>query len=92
MASTLVPLGARVIVSQIQTESKTSSGLIMVSQNQQQDTIVRGTIISAGPDATGLYPGLTVLFNKFAAQNLGLTREGEAILNASEILAVENNL
>jgi len=63
------PLGNRVVVKPILIkEERTKSGIILEAQPQEMP--MQGTVIAIGPTVEGIKPGDTVLFPKFAGDDV----------------------
>lgn len=91
----LKPLSDRVIIKQDEAEETTASGLILTSSSKEKPQ--RGTIIAAGEgkraDDGSLIPmpvaeGDTVVYGKYAGQEIRIDGEDYIICRADDIIAV----
>lgn len=62
------PLHDRVIVSNVQTETKTSGGIILTETDRSKP--VKGTVVSIGPICEHVKEGDTVLFHIYSTIEL----------------------
>ena len=91
----LKPLSDRVIIKQDEAEETTASGLILTSNSKEKPQ--RGTVIAAGEgkraDDGSLIPmpvaeGDTVVYGKYAGQEIRIDGEDDIICRAADIIAV----
>lgn len=91
----LKPLSDRVIIKQDEAEETTASGLILTSNSKEKPQ--RGTVIAAGEgkraDDGSLIPmpvaeGDTVVYGKYAGQEIRIDGEDYIICRADDIIAV----
>ena len=91
----LKPLSDRVIIKQDEAEETTASGLILTSSSKEKPQ--RGKIVAAGEgkraDDGSLIPrpvavGDTVVYGKYAGQEITVEGEEFVILRADDIIAV----
>ena len=91
----LKPLSDRVIIKQDEAEETTASGLILTSSSKEKPQ--RGTVIAAGEgkraDDGSLIPmpvaeGDTVVYGKYAGQEIRIDGEDYIICRADDIIAV----
>lgn len=92
----LKPLSDRVIIKQDEAEETTASGLILTSNSKEKPQ--RGTVIAAGEgkraDDGSLIPmpvaeGDTVVYGKYAGQEIRIDGEDYIICRADDIIAVD---
>ena len=91
----LKPLSDRVIIKQDEAEETTASGLILTSSSKEKPQ--RGTVIAVGEgkraDDGSLIPmpvseGDTVVYGKYAGQEIHVEGEDYIICRADDIIAV----
>jgi chaperonin GroES len=98
MATSLKPLGDRVVVKPRAKEEMTKSGIVLpdtASEKPQQ-----GTVLSAGPGrlldsgqriAMEVKPGDEVLFAKYAGTEVKLDGEDYLVIRETDLLAIIGN-
>ena len=95
MASTLKPLGDRVVVKVRGKEETTASGIVLPDTSTEKPQ--EGTVLSVGPGrvldngnrvALDVKDGDTVLFAKYSGTEVKLEGEDYLVLRESDILAV----
>jgi chaperonin GroES len=98
MATTLKPLGDRVVVKPKPKEEQTKSGIVLPDTATEKPQ--QGTVLSAGPGRlldTGkrvemdVKPGDEVLFAKYAGTEVKLDGEEYMVIRESDLLAVVSN-
>ena len=94
-ATTLRPLGDRVVIQPTPREEMTKSGIVLPDTAKERPQ--EGTILSVGPGRTlddgkrepmEVSPGEKVLFQKYAGTEFKLDEEDLLILSQKDILAV----
>ncbi len=97
MAKKLVPLGDNVIVSPLQEELTTASGIV-IPDTASKEKPMRGTIISVGPGkrddqgnvhAPDVKEGDVVVFTKYAPTEIKIEGQELYVLNLDSLLAIE---
>lgn len=95
MAIKLRPLADRVIVKQVEAETKTASGILLPDTAKEKPT--RGKVISVGPGRLddkgkameiGLRTGDHVIYGKYSGTEVEVEGEKFVILRETEILGV----
>jgi chaperonin GroES len=81
--STLRPLHDRVIVKRLEEERVSAGGIVIPDSATEKPT--RGKVVAAG---TGLMAGDTVLFGKYAGQEIKIDGEDLVFLKEDDIVAV----
>jgi chaperonin GroES len=86
----ITPLHDRVIVKPAAAEEKTAGGIIIPDTAKEKPQ--RGTVIAAGPgkkdEPMTVKAGDTVLYSKYAGQEIPVDGEDYLIMRESDILAV----
>ena len=84
------PLADRVVVSPLEAETKTASGIIIPDTAQEKPQ--KGTIVAGGPgkkdDPITVKVGNTVLYGKYAGTELRLDGTDYLIMRERDILAI----
>jgi len=79
------PLGERVLIEQIEAETKTASGLIIPDSAQEKP--LQAKVVAIGEEVKTLKEGDTVLYAKFTGTELNLDNKNYLMLEVSDILA-----
>jgi chaperonin GroES len=86
----ITPLHDRVIVKPAAAEEKTAGGIIIPDTAKEKPQ--RGTVIAAGPgkkdEPMTVKAGDTVLYSKYAGQEIPVAGEDYLIMRESDILAI----
>lgn len=96
---TIVPLGNRVVVKLIKQKNTSASGIILSTEDKNEQSIGQIIALGKGADVDGevelkdldLSVGDTVLFGKYAGEEVKDESDSETvfkILNAKDILAI----
>ena len=91
---TLVPLGDRVVLKQVEAEETTKSGIVLPGQAQekpQQGTVVAvgsGEIVDGKKVPLDVKEGDEVIYSKYAGSEVKVGEEEFLILKQSDILAI----
>ena len=89
------PLDDRIIIKQVEAETKTSGGIVLPDSAQEKPQ--RGTVVSVGPGkmldsgsrgAVGVKKGDEIFYGKYAGTNVTVDGTEYVILRESDILAV----
>jgi chaperonin GroES len=84
------PLHDRVIVKPAAAEEKTAGGIIIPDTAQEKP--MRGTVVAAGPGKTDepmtVKAGDTVLYGKYAGQDIEVNGDKVLIMRESDILGI----
>ena len=80
------PLGTRVLVEQVDAETKTASGLIIPDSAKEKP--LHATVLAIGNDVEQLKVGDTIIYGKFIGTELNFDGKDYLMLEQSEILAV----
>ena len=80
------PLGTRVLVEQIEAETKTASGLIIPDSAKEKP--LQAKVLAIGSDVDQIKVGETVIYGKFIGTELNFDGNDYLMLEQSEILAV----
>ncbi len=91
------PLFDRIVIQQVETETKTSSGLVLPESAQEKPQMAK--VLAVGPGGTidgkeivmQIKVGDTVLYNKYAGSDFKLDGEEVTILKQSDVLAIVEN-
>ena len=79
------PLGERVLIEQIEAETKTASGLIIPDSAQEKP--LQAKVVAIGEEVKTLKEGDTVLYAKFTGSELKLDNKNYIMIELSDILA-----
>ena len=79
------PLGERVLIEQIEAETKTASGLIIPDSAQEKP--LQAKVVAIGEEVKTLKEGDTVLYAKFTGTELNIDSENYLMLDVGDILA-----
>ncbi len=79
------PLGERVLIEQIEAETKTASGLIIPDSAQEKP--LQAKVVAIGEEVKVLKTGDTVLYAKFTGTELNIDNKNYIMLEVSDILA-----
>ena len=90
----LVPLGDRVVLKQVEAEETTASGIVLPGQAQEKPQ--QAEVIAVGPGGVvngkevkmEVEVGNTVIYSKYAGNEVKLEDEEYIIVKQSDILAV----
>ena len=80
------PLGTRVLVEQIEAETKTASGIIIPDSAKEKP--LQAKVLAVGENVNQVKVGETVIYGKFQGTELNLDGKDYLMLEQSEILAV----
>lgn len=91
---TLVPLGDRVVLKQVEAEETTKSGLILTTSAQEKPQ--EAEVIAVGPGGMvdgkevtmQVKPGDKVIYSKYAGNEVKLEGEEYIIVRQNDILAI----
>ena len=90
MSTNIKPLGSRVLVEVLESETKTASGIIIPDSAREKQQ--RGTVLATGPGTESekmeVKAGDVVLYGKFAGTEIEEEGKKYIILNQNEILAI----
>ncbi len=79
------PLGERVLIEQIEAETKTASGLIIPDSAQEKP--LQAKVIAIGEQVKVVKEGDTVLYAKFTGTELNIDSKNYIMLDLADILA-----
>ncbi len=81
------PLGNRVLIEVKEAETKTASGLIIPDSAKEKQP--RGTVVAIGTDEKiEVKVGDTVLYTKFAANEVNVDGKNYVIVKSEDIMAI----
>ncbi len=80
------PIGERVLIEQIEAETKTASGLIIPDSAQEKP--LQAMVVAIGDDVKAVKKGDTVLYAKFTGTEINLDDKNYLMLEVSDILAI----
>ena len=91
---TLVPLGDRVVLKQVEAEETTKSGIVLPGQAQEKPQ--QAEVIAVGPGGVvngkevkmEVEVGNTVIYSKYAGTEVKLEDEEYIVVKQSDILAI----
>lgn len=92
----LKPLGSRVIISPVDEEKTTESGIV-IPETAEKERPIKGKVLSVGPgrvtDSGGIVPvsvreGDMVLFKKYGPDEIELDGEKYLVADEEDILAI----
>ena len=79
------PLGERVLIEQIEAETKTASGLFIPDSAQEKP--LQAKVVAIGEEVKVLKTGDTVLYAKFTGTELNIDNKNYIMLDVADILA-----
>lgn len=83
----LVPLGDRLVIKQVVAEETTKSGIVLPGQAKEKPQ--EATVLAVGKDVSDeIKEGDTVIYSKYAGNNIKLDEEEYIIVKEEDILAV----
>ncbi len=83
----LVPLGDRLVIKQVVAEETTKSGIVLPGQAKEKPQ--EATVLAVGKDVSDeIKEGDTVIYSKYAGNNVKLDEEEYIIVKEEDILAV----
>ena len=91
---TLVPLGDRVVLKQVEAEETTKSGIVLPGQAQEKPQQAEVVAVGPGGMVDGkevtmqVKPGDKVIYSKYAGNEVKLEGEEYIIVRQNDILAV----
>lgn len=86
----LVPLADRVVLKQLEAETKTKTGIILTSSAQEKPQEAEVVAVGPGTDDVKMEVtvGQKVIYSKYAGTNVKMEEEEYIIVKQSDILAV----
>ena len=86
----LVPLADRVVLKQLEAETKTKTGIILTSSAQEKPQEAEVVAVRPGTDDVKMEVsvGQKVIYSKYAGTNVKMGEEEYIIVKQSDILAV----
>ena len=86
----LVPLADRVVLKQLEAETKTKTGIILTSSAQEKPQEAEVVAVGPGTDDVKMEVsvGQKVIYSKYAVTNVKMGEEEYIIVKQSDILAV----
>lgn len=86
----LVPLADRVVLKQLEAETKTKTGIILISSAQEKPQ--EAEVVAVGPGTEDVKMevsvGQKVIYSKYAGTNVKMEEEEYIIVKQSDILAI----
>lgn len=86
----LVPLGDRVVLKQIEAETKSKGGIILTSSAQEKPQ--EAEVIAVGPGTEDVKmevkPGDKVIYSKYAGTQVKLGEDEYIVVKQSDVLAI----
>ena len=86
----LVPLADRVVLKQLEAETKTKTGIILTSYAQEKPQEAEVVAVGPGTDDVKMEVtvGQKVIYSKYAGTNVKMEEEEYIIVKQSDILAI----
>lgn len=86
----LVPLADRVVLKQLEAETKTKTGIILTSPAQEKPQEAEVVAVGPGTDDVKMEVtvGQKVIYSKYAGTNVKMEEEEYIIVKQSDILAI----
>lgn len=81
----LIPLGDRIVIEPVETETVTKSGLVLADAYKEKPQ--RGVVIAIGEKQVILKQGDLVLFSKYAGSEFPMDGHTYLVLDESDVLA-----
>ena len=80
------PLADRIVLEQIATEEKTSSGIILPDSAKEKPE--QAKVIAIGPDVKGIKTGEVVLYTKYGPNEVKVDDKEYLIVKEEDVMAV----
>ena len=84
----LVPLADRVVLKQLEAETKTKTGIILTSSAQEKPQEAEVVAVGPGTEDVKMSVGQKVIYSKYAGTNVKMEEEEYIIVKQSDILAI----
>ena len=86
----LVPLADRVVLKQLEAETKTKTGIILTSSAQEKPQEAEAVAVGPGTEDVKMEVsvGQKVIYSKYAGTNVKMEEEEYIIVKQSDILAI----
>lgn len=82
------PIGNNVVIKTIEEEIKTSSGLLLSSEDANQLRYKKGTVIKPGTDVSVIKQGDEIYYDKRAGYTMLIDNEPYTIISQNDIVVV----
>jgi chaperonin GroES len=83
----VVPVGKRIVVLPEALEEKTKSGII-IPDTAKKEKPARGTVVAVGEKLDGVSVGDTVVFSKYAAEEVHVDEDTYLVIKHEDVVAV----
>jgi co-chaperonin GroES (HSP10) len=82
------PIGNNVVIKTIEEEIKTSSGLLLSSEDANQLRYKKGTVVKPGTDVSVIKQGDKIYYDKRAGYTMLIDNEPYTIISQNDIVVV----
>ncbi|MDO9056709.1 MAG: co-chaperone GroES [Sulfuricurvum sp.] len=80
------PLGKRVLVQRLEEATKTASGIIIPDNAKEKPS--SGTVVAVSTEVENVSTGDTVVFGKYAGNELTLEGKGYLVIETDDLLGI----
>jgi len=82
------PIGLNIVIKTIEEEIKTSSGLLLSSDDANQLRYKKGIIVKPGTDVTVILEGDEIYYDKRAGYTMLINSEAYTIISQNDVVVV----
>ncbi len=88
MATTVKPIGPRVVAQKEEVKAKTASGIILPEAAKEKPKTAK--VISVGVGVKGIKKGDSIIYKEYAATEVTIDKQEFIIVNEEDVLATVN--
>jgi len=82
------PIGLNIVIKTIEEEIKTSSGLLLSSEDANQLRYKKGRVVKPGSDVTVISEGDEIYYDKRAGYTMLINEEAYTIISQNDVVVV----
>ncbi len=82
------PIGHNIVIKTVEEEIKTSSGLLLSSDDASQMRYKRGLVIATGTEVDSVVKGDDIYYDKRAGYTMLINNESYTIISLSDVVVV----
>ena len=82
------PIGLNIVIKTIEEEIKTSSGLLLSSEDANQLRYKKGRVVKPGTDVTVISEGDEIYYDKRAGYTMLINEEAYTIISQNDVVVV----
>ena len=82
------PIGTNIVIKTIEEEIKTSSGLLLSSEDANQLRYKKGKVVKPGTDVTVISEGDEIYYDKRAGYTMLINKEPYTIISQNDVVVV----